>query len=101
MWGDFVAPAASDFLDGQKVTKEPPGDAAGANSVRHNGLPRPPVTGAPPEKFSKISGAHGQECLGAVPSGPTGALSLQNLELLRFHNCAWISEPSLPVRLSP
>ena len=25
MWGDFAAPAASDFLDGQKVTKEPLG----------------------------------------------------------------------------
>ena len=47
MWGDFAAPAASDFLDGQKVTKEPLGDAAGANSVRHNGLPPAPRYGGP------------------------------------------------------
>ena len=47
MWGDFAAPAASDFLDGQKVTKKPPGDAAGANSVRHNGLPPAPRYGGP------------------------------------------------------
>lgn len=37
-------------------------------------FPRTPFTGAAPEKFSKISGAQGQECLPAFPSGPTGAL---------------------------
>ena len=32
--GDFAAPAASDFLSDEKVTKESPGDAAEANFVR-------------------------------------------------------------------
>ena len=35
----------------------------------------PPFTGAPPEMFRSPSGAQNQECLGAVPSGPTGGLS--------------------------
>ena len=30
----------------------------------------------PTEKFSNVSGAQNQECLGAFPSGPTGALGL-------------------------
>ena len=30
----------------------------------------------PTEKFSNVSGARNQECLGAFPSGPTGALGL-------------------------
>ena len=38
-----VAPCgASDFLNDEKVTKESPGDAAGANFVRHVGLPPDP-----------------------------------------------------------
>ena len=38
-------------------------------------FPRTPFTGVPPETFRSPSGAQNQECLGAVPSGPTGGLS--------------------------
>ena len=38
-------------------------------------FPRTPFTGAPPETDLDPSGAQNQECLPAVPSGPTGALS--------------------------
>ena len=41
--GGRVSPCgASDFLNDEKVTKESPGDAAGANFVRHVGLPPDP-----------------------------------------------------------
>ena len=67
---------ASDFLYGQKVTKEPPGGRSGWALRAHIRVPLDPIyEGHPPERLYVISGAQNQECLPAVPSGPTGALS--------------------------
>ena len=95
--------AASDFLDGQKVTKEPLGGSAqDGHSVSIFAAPLgPPFTGAPPEMFRSPSGAQNQECLGAVPSGPTGGLSLQNLEHLRFKVGAWLCRTNAPGAFPP
>ena len=40
---------------------------------------RTPFMGTPPERSRESPGAQNQECLGAVPSGPTGGLRVQNL----------------------
>ena len=50
--------------------------------------PVPHYGGRTPERLCGISGAQNQEGLGAFPSRPTGALSVQNLILLRFSDCA-------------
>ena len=56
--GDFAAPAARYFPSDGKVPKGSPGDAAGANSVRHDGLPPDPhYGGRVPVGFCSISGA--------------------------------------------
>ena len=83
---------ASDFLNDEKVTKGSPGDGSGWTLRVHirppyplwpfgpsppdrGSRPRTPVTGVTPCSGQNISGAQKQECLGAVPSGPTGGLS--------------------------
>ena len=43
-----------------------------------------------------LSGAQNQECLCAVPSGPTGGLSGKKLGLLRFRFCAWVCRTNAP-----
>ena len=76
--GSFAAPAASDFLDGQKVTKEPPGGGRNRQkrlrrSCLHAALPLEPHYGRRvPAKLSKISRRAKSERLSAVPSGPLG-----------------------------
>ena len=72
--------AASDFARGGKVTKTPPENAAGGRGRRalrahRTAYPRTPVTGVTPLARQNLSGAQKQECLSAVPSGPTGGLS--------------------------
>ena len=64
-------------------------------------FPRTPFTGATPSAWQKISGAQNQECLSAIPSGPTGGLSLQNLEHLRFKICAWLCRTNAPGAFPP
>ena len=80
--------AASYFAHGGKVTKTPPGTAPDEHFVLIVAFPRTPLRGLPLEVGQKISGAQNQECLGTVPSGPTGALGIQKFYLLRFHSCA-------------
>ena len=80
--GYFAAPAASDFLDAQKVTKKAPG--GGANRIRlrlilHAPHPlEPPLRGLPlgPDKNFRRAKS---EWRSATSSGPTGALGLQKL----------------------
>ena len=84
--------AASFFPSDGKETKGSPGDGSGWTLRVHirpslsplafghlpltRGVsPRTPVTGVTPCSGQNISGAQNQECLGAVPSGPTGGLS--------------------------
>ena len=80
--------AASYFAHGGKVTKTPPGTAPDEHFVLIVAFPRTPLRGLPLEVGQKISGAQNQECLGTVPSGPTGALGVQKFYLLRFHSRA-------------
>ena len=93
--------AASDFAHGGKVTKTPPGTAPDEHFVLIVAFPRTPFTGATPSAWQKISGAQNQECLSAIPSGPTGGLSLQNLEHLRFKICAWLCRTNAPGAFPP
>ena len=62
------------FCMDRKSPKNHQEDAQDGRSAPIFASPWTPFTGAAPEKFSKISGAQGQECLPAFPSGPTGAL---------------------------
>ena len=94
--GDFAAPAARYFPSDGKVPKGSPGDAAGANSVRHDGLPPDPHYGGRVlVRFCKISGA--QNLSGWCLSLPGHwALGLHKFPLVRFHNCAWIYRANAP-----
>ena len=88
--------AASDFPSDEKVTKGSPGDAADGHFVPIGPLtPGPPFTGVTPWVRQKISGAKnlsgGQRFLPGHR-----ALGLQNLELLRFQNCAWLYRANAP-----
>ena len=98
MQGSFAAPAATYFARGGKVGKTPPGDAAGANFVRHVGLPPDPRYGGRiPVKVSSISGA--QNLSGFLRLHPGHwALGLQKLPLVRFHFCAWLGRAGVCVR---
>ena len=78
--GEFAAPAASDFLDGQKVTKEPLG---GGRNRRFGKASR----GRVPVKNCNISGAQNLSGFLHVIPGHW-ALSLQKLPLVRFNFCA-------------
>ena len=91
-----AAPAARYFPSDGKVPKGSPGDAAGANSVRHDGLPPDPHYGGRVlVRFCKISGA--QNLSGWCLSLPGHwALGLHKFPLVRFHNCAWIYRANAP-----
>ena len=65
-------------------------------------FPRTPFTGVPPETFRSPSGAQNQECLGAVPSGPTGGLSGKKIGTDAVsHLRLGSAEPTLPGRFPP
>ena len=89
--------AASSFAHGGKGTKTPPGDGSGWTLRVHirppyplwpfgpsppdrGSRPRTPFTGVTPWGGQNPSGARNQECLGAVPSGPTGGLCFEKIE---------------------
>ena len=93
---DFAAPAARYFPSDGKVPKGSPGDAAGANSVRHDGLPPDPrYGGRVPVAGSRISGAQNLSGWSKFPPGHW-ALGLHKFPLVRFHNCAWIYRANAP-----
>ncbi len=88
--------AARYFPSDGKVPKGSPGDAADGHFVPIGPLtPGPPFTGVTPWVRQKISGAKnlsgGQRFLPGHR-----ALGLQNLELLRFQNCAWLYRANAP-----
>ena len=76
--GSFAAPAASDFLDGQKVTKELPGGGCNRQkrlrrSCLHVARPlEPPLRGARTCEVEQNFRRAKSERLSAVPSGPLG-----------------------------
>ena len=72
--------AASSFAHGGKGTKTPPGTAPDEHFVLIVAFPRTPFTGVTPWGGQNPSGARNQECLGAVPSGPTGGLCFEKIE---------------------
>ena len=80
--------AATYFAHGGKVGKTPPGTAQDERFALIFALPRTPFTGAPPEKFSRSSGAQNLSGWSEFPPGHW-ALALQKLPLLRFRLCAW------------
>ena len=80
----------------RKSPKNRRGTAPDEHFVLIVALPRTPITKVTPLARHKISGAQNQECSGAIPSGPTGGLSLQNLEHLRFKICAWLCRTNAP-----
>ena len=70
--------AASFFPSDGKETKGSPEDGSEWTLRVHIRLtPGPLFTGVTPWGRQRISGAQNQECLSAVPSGPTGGLSGQ------------------------
>ena len=110
--------AASDFARGGKVTKTPPGFAPRSTvpvlQVAHptpsgpsghlpltGGVgPGPHYGGRPPEKLCFISGAQNLTGGSKFPPGHW-ALGVQNLELLQFHNGAWVFSANAPGAFSP
>ena len=74
--GSFAAPAASDFLGGQKVTKEPPGGGRNRQkrlrrSCLHAARPLdPPLRGTRTWEVEQNFRRAKSERLSAVPSGP-------------------------------
>ena len=91
-----VSPCGASFFpsDG-KETKGSPGTAQDERFALIFALPRTPFTGVPPEKFSRSSGAQNLSGWSEFPPGHW-ALGVQNLELLRFKNCAWLCRANAP-----
>ena len=88
--GCFAAPAARYFPNDGKVPKGSPGDAAGANFVRHDGLPPVPHYGGRiPVRSCNSSGA--QNLSGFPPHLPAHwGLGEQKFQVPRLHFCAWV-----------
>ena len=62
--------------------------------------PGPHYGGRPPEKLCFISGAQNLTGGSKFPPGHR-ALGVQNLELLQFHNGAWVFSANAPGAFSP
>ena len=76
--GQFTLRIAGDAADGHfvPIDRHPTPSVASRHLPLTGGVgPRSPITGLPLEVGQNISGAQNQECLSAVPSGPTGGLS--------------------------
>ena len=88
--GCFAAPAARYFPNDGKVPKGSPGDAAGANFVRHDGLPPVPHYGGRiPVRSCNSSGAQNLSGWSEFPPGHW-ALGKQKFQVPRLHSCAWV-----------
>ena len=104
--GYFAAPAASDFLDGQKVTKEPLG--GGRNRQKrlrrpclHAARPLGPrYGGRVPAKLSGISGAQNLSDYSKFLPGHR-ALSERKISVVRSRFCAWVSQPAVRGAVAP
>ena len=91
-------PAGGDLLCPWRQSRQnAPGGRLRMSAPRsYSPYPRTPFTGVTPWTLCGPSGAQNQECLGAVPSGPTGGLSEKKLELVRFYFCAWRCRTNAP-----
>ena len=81
--GQFTLRIAGDAADGLRLRYAPP------RSI--GPLSPDPITGVIPLSGQNISGAQNQECLSAVPSGPTGGLSRREI------GTGAVSLPRLPL----
>ena len=91
-------PAGGDLLCPWRQSRQnAPGGRLRMSAPRsYSPYPRTPFTGVTPWTLCGPSGAQNQECLGAVPSGPTGGLCEEKLELVRFYFCAWRCRTNAP-----
>ena len=88
--GCFAAPAARYFPNDGKVPKGSPGDAAGANFVRHDGLPPVPHYGGRVSVRScNSSGAQNLSDFPPLLPAHWG-LGKQKFQVPRLHSCAWV-----------
>ena len=98
--GNFAAPAASDFLDAQKVTKKAPG--GGANRIRlrlilHDPHPlEPPLRGLPLGRAEYFRRAK-SEWRSAISSGPLGPGFAKIRAWCGSTTAPGFSQPTLPV----
>ena len=91
-----VSPCGASFFPGDgKETKGSPGTAPDEHFVLIVAFPRTPVTGVIPWTGWSISGAQNLSGWSEFPPGHW-ALGVQNLELLRFKNCAWLCRANAP-----
>ena len=88
--GCFAAPAARYFPNDGKVPKGSPGDAAGANFVRHDGLPPVPHYGGRiPVRSCNSSGAQNLSDFPPLLPAHWG-LGKQKFQVPRLHFRAWV-----------
>ena len=74
--GGVSPPAGGEFLcPWRQRNQNATGDSSDERFALIFAFPRPPFTGVIPWARQNPSGAQNQECLSAVPSGPTGGLS--------------------------
>ena len=74
-------PAGGEFLCPRRQRNQnAAGDGFDEHFVLIVAFPRTPFTGVTPWGGQNPSGARNQECLGAVPSGPTGGLCFEKIE---------------------
>ena len=74
-------PAGGEFLCPRRQRNQnAAGDGFDEHFVLIAAFPRTPFTGVTPWGGQNPSGARNQECLGAVPSGPTGGLCFEKIE---------------------
>ena len=94
-------PASLGFAGSNEgLGKTPPGTAPDEHFVLIVAFPRTPFTGVTPWVGQNISGA--QNLSGVPPFNPGHwALGVQNLELLQFHNGAWVFSANAPGAFSP
>ena len=79
--GNISPPAGGEFLSQRWERNQRIAGGRGRRALRANrtAYPRSPITGVTPLAWRWISGAQNQECLSAVPSGPTGGLSRREI----------------------
>ena len=74
--GEISPPAGGEFLcPWRQRNQNATGDGSDEHFVLIVAFPRTPLRGRVPVTFCNVSGAQNQECLGAIPFGPTGGLS--------------------------
>ena len=79
--GNISPPAGGEFLcPWRQRNQNATGDGSDERFALIFAFPRPPFTGVIPWGRQNPSGAQNQECSSAVPSGPTGGLTLWKIK---------------------